>query len=177
MTSHTHFKQILKIVFLATFLALISSCGYHMGSLMHPQVKTIAVAPITNETLEPYVSSDFRSALCEQFQFDGSLKVKSLTEADCIIYGRVTEITTEATADDSFDNNQTFRASEWRVSVTFEFQVLIPGRKRPLISKRRIIGTAKYQIFADQQTTRRRGIQQACRNAAQNAVIYTTEAW
>lgn len=154
-----------------------SSCGYQFGSMMHPQVKSIAVAPVTNETIEPYVASDLRSALCEQFQWDGSLKLKSLKQADCIIYGRVIKVDTISTADASFDNKQTFRAAEWAVSVTFEYQVIIPGKSRPLIQKRRVTGTAKYQIYADQQTPRRRGIQQACRNAAQQAVIYTTEAW
>lgn len=158
-------------------ITLISGCGYKFGSLMHPQIKTVAVAPVNNETMEPYVSADLRGALTEQFQFDGSLKVKSLKEADCIVYGRVIEVKTVSTSDDSFDNKQTFRAAEWQVQVTFEYEVLIPGKSRPLIPKRRVTGAAKYQIFVDQATTRRRGVQQACRNAAREAVIYTTEAW
>lgn len=178
--------QILKKSFInrnITLLALLvslfalSGCGYQMGSLMHPQIKSIAVAPVTNETLEPYIAADLRSSLCEQFQWDGSLKLKSLKTADCIIFGRVIEVETISTADATFDGRQTFRASEWQVQVTFEFEVLIPGKKRPLISKRRVTGMAKYQIFVDQETTRRRGVQQACRNAATEAVIYTTEAW
>ena len=170
-------KNIVSIAILTLATVITGGCGYHIGSLMHPQVKTVAVAPVTNETMEPYVSADLRSALCEQFQFDGSLKVKDLKEADCIVYGRVIEVKTVSTADDSFDDKQTFRAAEWQVQVTFEYEVLIPGRKRPLIPKRRVVGTAKYQIFVDAATTRRRGVQQACANAAKEAVIYTTEAW
>lgn len=177
MNYFTQIKSGFTILLLIACTVFTSSCGYHFGSLMHPQVKSIAVAPVTNETLEPYVSADLRNSLCEQFQFDGSLKVKSLKEADCIIYGRVIEVKTVATSDATFDDSQTFRAAEWAVSVTFEYQVLIPGKAKPLIPKRRITGTAKYQIFADQQTTRRRGVQQACRNAAQKVVVYTTEAW
>ena len=169
-------KYLIVLVFMTT-LCFFGGCGYHMGSLMHPQIKTVAIAPITNETLEPFVSADLRGALCEQFQFDGSLQVKSLKEADCIVYGRITEVETISTADDTFDDKQTFRAAEWEVQVTFEYQVLIPGKARPLISKRRVQGSAKYQIFVDQATTRRRGVQQACQNAAREAVIYTTEAW
>lgn len=170
-------RNFIVMSFFVLLILPISGCGYKFGSLMHPQVKTIAVAPVTNETIEPYVAADLRGALCEQFQFDGSLKLKSLKEADCIIYGRVIEVETVATADDTSDDSQTFRAAEWKVQVTFEFQVLIPGKKRPLIRKRRVTGSAKYQIFVDAATTRRRGVQQACRNAAQDAVVYTTEAW
>jgi len=170
-------KHLIVISLFISAMLSFAGCGYKFGSLMHPQIKTVAIAPVTNETLEPYVAADLRGALCEQFQFDGSLKLKSLKEADCIVYGRVIEVETISTADDSFDNKQTFRAAEWQVQVTFEYQVLIPGRKRPLIPKRRVRGTAKYQIFVDAATTRRRGVQQACRNAAREAVIYTTEAW
>jgi methyl coenzyme M reductase beta subunit len=154
-----------------------TSCGYHVGSLMHPQIKTVAVAPVTNETEEPYVSADLRNAICEQIQFDGSLKLKDMKTADCIIFGRVVEVKTVATAHASFDAEQTFRAAEWEVQVTFEYEVIIPGKKRPLIPKRRVTGNAKYQIFTDPQTTRRRGVQQACRNAARQVVTYTVEAW
>ena len=167
----------LQMSILIIIITLYSGCGYTMGSLMHPQVKTIAVAPVTNETIEPYVSADLRGSLCEQFQWDGSLKLTSLKKADCIIFGRVTEVKTISTANATFDGKQTFRAAEWQVAVTFEYEVLIPGKKEPLIPKRRVTGTAKYQVFADQATTRRRGVQQACRQAAQQAVIYTTEAW
>jgi len=167
----------LLISSLLFFALTISSCGYHMGSLMHPQVKTVAVAPVTNETLEPYVAADLRNAICEQIQFDGSLQLKDLKSADCIIFGRVIDIKTVATAHASFDADQSFRAAEWEVQVTFEYEVIIPGKKRPLIPKRRVTGNAKYQIFTDPQTTRRRGVQQACRNAARQVVTYTVEAW
>ena len=164
--------MILLLVILPT-----GGCGYKMGSLMHPQVKSIAIAPITNETLEPFVSASMRGALCEQFQFDNSLKLKGLQSADCILYGKVIKVETTATSEDSTDNEQTYRAAEWQVAVEFEFIVSIPGRKEPLITRRRVIGSAKYQVMADQEVTRRRGVQQACRNAAQEAVVYTTESW
>lgn len=173
-------NNIFKITLLSAMLSIIISsggCGYKMGSIMHPQVKSIAIAPITNESIEPFVSADMRGALCEKFQFDNSLQVKDLKTADCILYGKVINVETTSVSEDSTDNEQTYRAAEWGVSVEFEFIVSIPGRKKPLISKRRVKGSAKYQVMADQEVTRRRGIKQACRNAAQEAVIYTTEAW
>ncbi len=172
-------KAKLPVALLAvtTSLTLLSGCGYHMGSLMHPQIKTIAIAPIKNNTLEPYGSAAMRAALCEQFQFDGSLKVVSLEKADCILYGRITQVTSKGTIDDSYDNKQTYRPSEWEVTIEFEFEVVIPGRKKPLVNKRVVAGSAKYQVMADQAVTRRRGLKQACINAARDTVVYTVEAW
>jgi len=161
----------------ALSLLCLSGCGYHMGSLMHPQIKTIAIGPVKNDTLEPYGSAAMRAALCEQFMVDGSLKVTSLEKADCILYGRITRVTTTGTLEDSRDGGQTYRAAQWRANVTFEFEVLIPGRKDPLINKRIVNGTAQFQVMVDQDTTRRRGMKQACADAARQAVIYTVEAW
>jgi len=169
--------KITALVLLVFIMLPTGGCGYKMGSIMHPQVKSIAIAPISNETLEPFVSAEMRGALCEKFQFDNSLSLKDLKTADCILYGKVVEVKTTATAEDSTDNEQTYRAAEWGVSVTLEFVVSIPGRKETLINKRRVTGTANYQVMADQAVTRRRGVKQACRNAAQEAVVYTTEAW
>ena len=156
---------------------LLPGCGYNVGSIMHPQVKSIAIAPITNETMEPLCSTYMRQALSEQYQFDGSLKVKGLKEADCIIYGRVLNIKIVATANQSYDGEQRYTPSEWRIEVKFEFTVLIPGREKPLINNRQVFGTATFQVMSDHEVTRRLGVEQACRNAAQQAVSYTVEAW
>jgi hypothetical protein len=144
---------------------------------MHPQIKTIAIGPVKNDTTAPFLSAYMRQSLCEQFQFDNSLEVKGLKEADCILYGRVTKIETRGVMEDSSDNLQTYRASEWQVSVTFEFAVVIPGKAKLLVNNREVIGTAKFQVMADQAVTKVRGFQQACRDAAEQAVVYTTEAW
>ena len=148
-----------------------------MGSLMHPQVKTIAIGPVKNDTKAPFLSAYMRQSLCEQFQFDNSLKVKGLKEGDCILYGRVTKIETKGVMEDSTDNKQTYQASEWEVAVTFEFVVVIPGKKKLLVNNREVTGTATFQVMADQAVTKVCGFQQACRDAAQQAVVYTTEAW
>ncbi len=72
------------LVFLST-----SSCGYRVGSLMHPQIKTVAIADVKNETTEVLASAIMRKLLAERFQFDNSLKIVSLDKADCIVYCRI----------------------------------------------------------------------------------------
>lgn len=158
-------------------LFLFSGCGYHAGSIMHPQIKSIAIAPVVNDTLEPNVAAEMRAALSERFMVDGSLKVKSLHEADCILYCRIKEAKTTATQEDTKDNEQNYRPAEWGVEVIGEFSVIIPGRKEPLVATREISGTALYQVLADYDITRRRGVYMACWNAAGEIVQYTTEAW
>jgi Lipopolysaccharide-assembly len=170
-----------KIVmyFLASGLLCLlpPGCGYHMGSVMHPQVKSIAIAPLKNDTIEAMATQFMRQALAEQFDIDRSLKLKSLEEADCVIYGRIIEVKTTAIGFDSNNNEQSYQPAEFALKIKFEFVVIIPGREKPLINTREVEGVATYQVAADNDIARRRGIQQACRMAAQKAVVYTVEAW
>lgn len=169
--------KVIAVLQAAFLTALFSGCGYQAGSIMHPQVKSIAVAPVTNETLEPNASAYMRQSLAEQFEFDNSLEVKGLDAADCVIYGRILKVETTTISFDSSNNQQSYVPAEFTLKLTFEFAVIIPGRSKLLINTREVIGEAKYQVAADHDIARRRGIQQACRNAAQKVVIYTVEAW
>jgi hypothetical protein len=144
---------------------------------MHPQVKTIAIAPVKNDTVEPEVSAWVRQSLAEQFEFDGSLKVKDMKDADCVLYARITEVENTGTSRTSFDGNQTFIPAEFSVKVRIEYTVIIPGRAQPLIELRELLGESRYQVLADSNIARRRGVQQACREVAREAVIYVVEAW
>ena len=170
-------KKVLLFAVIPLLYLAVSGCGYHLGSVMHPQVNTIAIAPIKNETLEEWATPCMRQALAEQFELDNSLKVKTVEEADCVLYGRVTKIRTTGIGFDSTNNQQTYTPAEFGLEITFEFNVIIPGRSKSLINTRRVTGVAAYQVTADNEIARRRGIQMACRDAAQKAVIYTVEAW
>jgi outer membrane lipopolysaccharide assembly protein LptE/RlpB len=168
---------LLGILLLAAALLPVGGCGYRVGNLMHPQVHSIAIAPVKNETMEPMAGTFLQQALREQFSLDGSLTVKEMGEADCILYGRIVDAKTTHTSSDTKNDMQEYRAAEWAVKVTFEYTVIIPGRANELIERRQVTGTAVYQVATDPDTARRRGVQQACRNAAQTAVVYTVEAW
>jgi outer membrane lipopolysaccharide assembly protein LptE/RlpB len=158
--------------------ALLAGGCYHIGAnIMHPQIKTIAIAPVTNDTLEPYAAAIMRDLLTEQFTVDGALKVKSQGTADCILFCRITKSENTATGEDSTDGQQTYRAAEWAITVTADFSVIIPGRSAPLIPNRTVSGTAIYQVMTDMDTTRRRGLMMACRDAAIQMVQLTTWGW
>lgn len=170
----------MSILYRMTLLAaiiFIGGCGYHWGSIAHPQIKTIAIAPVTNDTLEYNVSAEMRGMLAEQFMVDGSLRVVSLEEADCVIYCIVKKLETASTGEDSRDNEMTYRPAQWALEMTAEFQVIIPGRAKPLIPLTTVYGYSTYQVTADNETGRRRGVMMACRDLACHMVTSVTEAW
>ena len=173
-------KMIKRLSIIAGFILLslsLHGCGYNVGSIGHPQIKTIGIAPIVNETFYPDLSENMRQSLSERFQFDGSYKVKSVETSDCVLYGRVRDVKISAADIISANTGQIFRPKEWNINITFEFVVVIPGQAKPVISSKTLTGTAKYQVVTDQFVSRREGIRQACRNAAEQAVWACTEAW
>ncbi|MDD5596732.1 MAG: LPS assembly lipoprotein LptE [Victivallaceae bacterium] len=161
----------------SVLFVMLSGCGYRFGHIMHPQVKSIAVAPVTNETLVYNASAYLRNKLTEAFMRDGALEVKSLREADCIIYVRVVDVNYRETTPASYDDEITYRPMEWRIWMTVEFTVIIPGNKEPLIKLQEVTADALFQVQADFFVNRQRGIEQCSWHVARRVVQQVTEAW
>ena len=155
-----------------------SSCGYyHMGSMMHPQIKTIAISTIRNDTKEPLLTELARTQIAARFQSDNSLKLVSKEEADCILYVRLVNVTSSMLRYNPGYEEDEYRPAEFHVNLSAEMEVLIPGRSEPLIRKRSVSGSANYQYNVDPQVGRYYGLRQACYDLGGEIVEYTTEAW
>lgn len=77
----------LKFATLATaILAMAPACvHYHLGSMLPPDIRTVYVPTVLNQTNEPFLEQDTTSAIIAQIQMDGSLKVVSESQADAIL--------------------------------------------------------------------------------------------
>ena len=148
-----------------------------MGSMMHPQIKTIAISEIRNDTREPLLTEIMRNQLAEAFQFDNSLSLKQKDEADCILYCRVKSVETRTIRESSTDNDRTYRPSEFQVTIRADFLVKIPGKSEPLIPLRSVTGRVNYQYNADPSVGKYYGLRQASYDLSRKIVEYTTEAW
>ena len=159
-------------------LLLLTGCGYRIGKLGHPQVRTVAIPTVVNETVGYNVSAIMRNMLAEQFMFDGTMKVVSESKADCLIQVRILDIVRKEVTQSSYnDDDEIFVPDEWRVTITAEFTVVIPGRRDPLIPLRKVTGSAVFQAPGDMDANSRRGIQMACRALAQEMVEFTADAF
>ena len=154
------------------------SCGYyHMGSMMHPQIKTIAISTIRNDTREPLLTELARTQIAARFQTDNSLKLVSKEEADCILYVRLVSVTTSVSRYNPGYEEDEYRPAEFHLTLNAEMEVLIPGRSEPLIRKRTVSGSANYQYNVDPQVGKYYGMRLACFDLGGEIVQYTTEAW
>ena len=161
---------------------LLNGCGYSIGSLMHPEIKTVAIAPVGNDTLVYNIAGPMRNVLSECFMSDGSLKVTSEKNADCIVYVRIksvnfSSVSCSSKANYSKDDEDAFLPNLWSASVSCDMIVMIPGRAKPLLSVNGVSGSATFTGGADLETSRANGVNQACYQAAKKIVSQLVEAW
>ena len=174
-------KRYLGLAAVAAAMLFCGGCGYRIGGLVHPQLKTVAVAPVQNETLEYNLTAQVRNLLCERFMTDGSLKLVDEKEADCIVYARIVDAkyaeVSWAESTRAEDGEDILLPNEWSVTLVIEYTVIIPGRVQPLVPPRRVSGTANFQTGPDQLTGRMNGVRQAAYAAAKQVVASFTEGW
>lgn len=154
-----------------------AGCGYTVGYVSHPQLKSVAVAPVINETTSYNASAMLRNFLAERFMVDGSLKLEGQKAADCIVYTRVLDVKYRAIGITSLTSDDDFMPEEWRVTVTVEYSVILPGRAKPLIPANKVTGMAEFLVEPDLENARANGLRQALNNAAKSIVAGLTEAW
>lgn len=173
--SKKHFP-IMAIAAIAAVIMLGSGCGYSIGYISHPQMESIAVAPVVNETINYNGSALLRNVLAEKFMTDGSMKLKSLKSADCILYARILEVKYSA-SDSLLSDSDPYIPEEWTAEVTVEYSVIVPGRPKPLIPATKLSAKALFLREADLESARYNGLRQALNDAAKKIVYGVTEAW
>lgn len=170
-----------SFVFALLLMCLVSGCGYRIGLEGHPQISTLAVAPVTNETLLFNAAGTLRALLCERVMTDGTYKLKNESEADGIIHARVvsaqfSEISWSSDDDDRDDSRKYF-PEYYRVTVNVQYSVILPGRVKPLIGPATIQGSAMFDRTVDLENARRSGVKQALWDATKKIIDSCAEAW
>lgn len=172
--------KLFRFFFLAVIAStamLLPGCGYHLGSIAHPQIKTVAIAEVKNETYEVLAATLLRNILAERFQFDNSLKVTSMEKADCIVYARVVNVANSGISWNFNSKVEDFRANEYQLTVTVQYLVRMPGRAQPLVPQSTAVGSCLYLFALDPAIGRVGALKQALLRVSNQIVAATTEAW
>ena len=170
--------KIRTTVLFAVLALFLTGCGYRIGHMGHPQISSLAVAPVTNETLLFNAAGTMRALLCERIMNDGTYKLLNESKADCILHARVvnakfSEISWSSDDGDSGD----FFPEYYRVQVEVQYSVILPGRVEPLIGPAKVKGTAMFDHTIDLETARRNGVKQALWDASKKIIDACTESW
>ena len=165
-------------------MVVLSACrGYHVGNLKHPDIDSIAVMPVENESNRPQLSIDIQSGLRMAIQGDGTYKLKDSKHADCIIYAKVLEgrtigVGTTYRADSkNNDDGNNYGTTMYKYMVTVEYTVLLPGQNRPLIKTAVVTGENRFSAMPDIEQSRVLAAKIAADDAAKTIISNITEAW
>ena len=156
---------------------LLPGCGYHVGSLTHPELKTVAIAEVKNETYEVLGAALLRNIPAERFQFDNSLKLVSMERADCIVYARIIGVENSSISLRNNGSQKDYYPSECRMRVVVEFTVRMPGKAQPLVRNTHVTESCLYQFTHDPAIGRNNAMKQCFLRIANHIVTSTTEAW
>jgi len=168
----------IKLCCILLFLsAILCGCGYSMGNLGNPQIKTIAIAPIKNQTYIPNMSEKMRKVLHDRFQFDGSYKVVSMDRADCVLYGNIKAIEMTAYSTGYSKEGITYITQEFGLIIQFEFTIVVPGQTKPLLPSTEVAGQSIMQMPTDYYTAQQNAMEQASYQVAIMVVSASTENW
>ena len=165
----------ISLLFLTLFF---TGCGYNIGYLSHPQIKTVGVGKIKNLTDEPRLASYLREKLKERFMVDGSIKFVSSEDADIIINGVISNYKVNAAGSLSSDQRERedgFFTTIYRTTITFEYDV--KTRKDWDVQSATVNGSAQYTELIDQQEEKRNSLRRAAYEVSKEVVTNITEAW
>ena len=169
-------RKFLHTVVILTAAAMLAGCGYRIGFIKHPQLNSIAVAPVVNETAVYNTASDMRFMMNEVIMQDGTFKLSDQRRADAVLYLTVTQAAFANVSDASIEKDEEYKPTEWSAVVSVEYKLIIPGRGEPIL-KGKVNGEIRFQAATDIESARLSAVRQACYEASKKIVYAIAEGW
>ena len=166
------------ITLIGAFLltSMLGGCGYKIGFTKHPQLDSIAVAPVINETAIYNAASDMRMKMSEVIMQDGTYKLSDLKRADAILYITVQDIAFSESMEAVVDNELQYRPEEWWVKINCQYKLIIPGQGKPLRTGSQQ-AALRFQSGADIESGRLKAVRQVCFDVSKKIVWSIAEGW
>ena len=171
------------LVTAGALVTIVQGCrSYQMGSLMHPQVRSMAVGTFSNHTRDSRTSVLLRDALAEQIMQESGLLLRAEKQAEAILQGEVLRYEIRETAaakvrDESDEDRDEYQPAVFQLTLEVAFHVILPGKDKELIRSQRETGSATFSRLPDLAVARREALRIATNNAAAKIVRSVTEAW
>lgn len=172
----------LSLSLLVLLSMAFTSCSYKVGTLSHPQIKTVAILPIQNTSSEPRAGFFMMQQLRERFMRDGSLKVTTADKADIIIRGDIKNYdlsvagSVKQSETTNFDDrDEFFSASIYRAKIAFNYEIYT--KDGWFVQAGNPESFADFTQLIDLEVEKRQAIKRASYEVAKKVVNNITEAW
>lgn len=165
--------------------AVFSGCrGYRTGSLMHPDIQSVAVGSVQNLSAQPGGGARLRSALARELSAAGAVQPASREQADGLLHATVSSVSTEAVArtrrrepEAGEDSDDVLQPVLYRTTVSLHARLEVPDSSADPLEFQLVEGEAEFDRSPDMPEAQDAAFEQALRNAARKLISTMTEAW
>ncbi len=156
----------LPLVLLVILLLWVTGCGYQphgLGSLP-PELQRLHLAALRNETFRPGLQGIVGTAILQQLQQDGRIRVAPQEAADAVLVGTIT-----AYQNIPITFNQSDVGQRFRLRLIMTLHLTERGKEKPLL-REEVYGEAYYTAGTEVEATRT-AQEEATFRAAQDLAI------
>jgi outer membrane lipopolysaccharide assembly protein LptE/RlpB len=169
-----HLQFLLLLPLLGSLLLQTGCQNYQLGSQLPPDIKSVYVPTVRNQTDEPLLENEVTQAILNELQRDGSLSIESEETADAILYVNITSYEIKAL---SFDNENRARPDEYRLILGASVEMVRSSNGQILSRNGSLRGREDFPLSGDLTTAKRNGLPGAADDLARFVVSAITEAW
>jgi hypothetical protein len=162
------------ILIMSSILLLNGCLGYRVGSTLPSNIKTIHVPTFVNQTSEPLLEVECTTAITQEIQKDGSLKIAEGSTADSILEGTMTKITLDSLV---FDNTRETATVEYRLTIHASIVLKDRLRDTVLVHNPDVIGETTFEIFSDLSSAKREAIPEAAEDLSRRIMDAILQSW
>lgn len=166
-------KAFLSMLLLGA-LALPGCAGYRLGSMLPPEIKTVHIPVVENETLEPNIEFDVTQAIISRMQRDGSLEVASEGNADAMLSVTLTEY---RLAPAVYEKERATAAEEYRATIVARIVLTRTGTEEVVVENPRVMGDAVFPLLGDLTSSKRLVLPLVANDLAQDIVEKIVDYW
>lgn len=165
-----------RTAFLGIALALVGSgcAGYKLGSTLPPDIKTVYVPVVKNETSEPLIENDTTRDIITAIQRDGALKVVPADQADAVLNVSLKRFLLTPIA---YDVRNTDTPDEYRLVIAASFVMYRRATGQVIVEHPSVQGETTVRVFGDISTSKRSGLRNATQDLAREISDKMLEAW
>lgn len=159
--------------------ALLSACGYRVGSALPENIRTVYVPPVINKTPEPLIETTITHELINEIRHDGTLKTANKRTADAELEVTVTDYKLSAL---SFTRENEERAREYRITLRADMVLRSRTTGAVIAEQTGVFGEGEFFVSGplgggDLSSSKAIGMPVAARDLAKRIIDAAVEIW
>lgn len=162
-------------VCLASAAALLAGClGYRLGTTLPPDIRSIAVPTFVNRTAEPMLEVETTNKTISEFQKDGTLKIRDISEADAVLEVTIRKVELTPLRYSATDK---VRPNEYRMTLTAAYKLRRLSDDRVIGESSEVTGETTFPYSGDMMSAKRMALPDAAEDLGRAIATQVVETW